>query len=342
MAYGSEIYVDPSIAANTGSGTIGDPYGDVEYALSLQASIPAGGLRVNVKAGTAEVLVAQMAASFTPNPAEGNQLTIEGYTSAAGDGGMAQISGGGSVGCWVDVTKDYINFKNLELYNCGANNIVQTDNYCSIVSCILHGSTSGGANLQVGGRIVNSYFYDIGAVGVTLNGANCYAMFNYVKSKSSMTSQMTRGITLGTNTYCEFNIVDVDGNTIGILGGNDTRIDHNSVYGDGSGTGAGISVPATAVQQSVRNNVVEGFAGTGGSGISWSTTTGVTYYSGNACYNNTTDYDGSPSMFAIEEGDNETLSASPFTDAANGDFTPVDTGNIVDGGLPQIVGGGLV
>ena len=32
----TEVYVDPSIAGDSGVGTIGDPYGDLEYAIEQE------------------------------------------------------------------------------------------------------------------------------------------------------------------------------------------------------------------------------------------------------------------------------------------------------------------
>jgi len=39
----TEIYVDPAIAANSGTGTSGDPYGDLQYALNRQPLQHQGG-----------------------------------------------------------------------------------------------------------------------------------------------------------------------------------------------------------------------------------------------------------------------------------------------------------
>jgi len=51
----------------------------------------------------------------------------------------------------------------------------------------------------------------------------------------------------------------------------------------------------------------------------------------NAAYNNTTNFNLSANIFTIRWGgtdENEVLAASAFTDATNGDFTPVDTGDM--------------
>jgi len=80
------------------------------------------------------------------------------------------------------------------------------------------------------------------------------------------------------------------------------------------------------------NNLVEGFSGVGGDGIrlrSWDAIT----YGNNAAYNNTTNYDITSDK-VLDLGDNEALSATPYTNASSNDFTPVDTGNVLGGSYP--------
>ena len=52
----TNYYVDPSINANSGTGTIGDPFGDLQYALDTVTRDSTNGDQFNIKAGTAEVL----------------------------------------------------------------------------------------------------------------------------------------------------------------------------------------------------------------------------------------------------------------------------------------------
>lgn len=52
----TEVYVDPSIAGDSGAGTVGDPYGDLEYALEQVTRDATNGDRFNIKAGTDEIL----------------------------------------------------------------------------------------------------------------------------------------------------------------------------------------------------------------------------------------------------------------------------------------------
>jgi hypothetical protein len=55
----ADIYVDPSINANTGTGTIGDPYGDLQYAITSTTQGTSGD-QFNIKSGTAEVMAGSL------------------------------------------------------------------------------------------------------------------------------------------------------------------------------------------------------------------------------------------------------------------------------------------
>ena len=96
----TEIYVDPSINADSGTGAIGTPYGDLEWAIEQATFDTTNGTRINIKAGTAEILAASLdtalnsaspSAAWVPTPTA--QLIFQGYTTAAGDGGKGDIDG---------------------------------------------------------------------------------------------------------------------------------------------------------------------------------------------------------------------------------------------------------
>ena len=89
----NEVYVDSSIGADSGAGTIGDPYGRLSYAFTQSSSVT-NGKRYNVK-GTSS---GSPETSFgtPPNGATSAPVYIQGYTTAAGDGGILYVDGGGS------------------------------------------------------------------------------------------------------------------------------------------------------------------------------------------------------------------------------------------------------
>ena len=131
------------------------------------------------------------------------------------------------------------------------------------------------------------------------------------------------------------NIIKLDGSSDGISLNEDSCCISNSIWSNG-GTGRGIYGTSTGrIHRLLLNNVVEGFSGTGGDGFDLTTLGNLVLRGGNAAFNNTTDYGAISDKIFFDFGDNETLSASPFTDAANGDFNPVDTGNIKEGSLPD-------
>ena len=347
----SEIYVDPSIAADSGTGTIGDPFGDLEYAIEQTTFDTTNGTRVNIKAGTAEVLAANLATAMADTvttvawaPTSAAPCVFQGYTAVAGDGGIGEISGGGSVPIIENATQSDVHLKDLKLGNVGANHVIRLDNFCSLVRCEIHTNTGSGLNavlMDNYNEIMECYFHDCEdpAGNVINTNTICVIAYNYF---------INNDVTSGT-------IVDADGSRVenniiviteadnsGIVALNNGSIRNNSIYNStGAGTGAGIKTNDTTHQGVIEGNLVEGFAGAGGVGIEY--TNDVVFHSrGNSVYNCTTAYStGSGAELLIDE-DNETLTASPFTDAANGDFDPVDTGNVREGSLPNVIGGGFV
>ena len=351
MAY-TEVYVDPSIAADSGTGTIGDPYGDLEYAIEQTTFDTTNGTRLNVKAGTDEVLAAQLSTGAmsdtgtTPAwvPTASAPMVIQGYTSTAGDGGIGGISGGGSVSIINSGSRNGIRFIDMHLHNCGANPIVSVNNDCAAIRCELDGTTLDAFDADSNSYVSDCYIHDTGRYGIQINFGEIYRNFLQDDTTSSMTEAI-RLLAVNTSIVSD-NIILLGGLTltgIGIRAATRSTICNNSIYHSGAGTGSGISIQGGGTCQYVANNVISGFSGTGGKGIEYNAATmDVFVEGGNAVYNCATAYSGSARNVHYSLGDNETLSAEPFTDAANGDFSPVDTGNVKEGSVPQVIGGGLV
>lgn len=107
--------------------------------------------------------------------------------------------------------------------------------------------------------------------------------------------------------------------TGGIFAANNTVAIGNTIYSSGASTAAGINFGSFGGDERsvILNNIVEGYSGVGGKGIY----AGVTpefpnIVFGNAVYNCTTAYDIGQAI----ADNNDTLNASPFVNAANGDF----------------------
>jgi hypothetical protein len=340
-------YVDPSLDSdNTGTG-IGDPWGDLEYL--LETGTPGSdGNQINIKAGTDEVLAAKLETAIalgTFTHTETNPLIIRGYTSVANDGGIGGISGNSTVQIFADATADYVHFVDMHLHSGpdSATYLVDLDNYVSFRNCEIGPTDGGGISADVYCDYTACYVHDIGQIyGINGGGAGiverCYV---------DMTGDTggTVAINVQNGATCEGNIVVVTGAQSGIrTAGSPVYVHNNSIYST-TGTGGGIACQNSA-ETSIRNNLIEGFSGVGGEGIKNGSASRLVYYEGNAFYNNTTNFEDNgltnPIPVSGSDTDNETLTASPFTDAANGDFSPVDTGNVLEGSLPNVIGGGLI
>lgn len=349
---GKELYVDPSIAANSGTGTIGDPYGDLEYCIVQETFVTTGGgTRINIKTGTDEILVADLATAMADTsvspawaPSQNAQCRIEGYASVAGDlrgtTTLAGISGGGAVGIFNSATLDSIVLQNLHLHNCGAANIIDLDQNVTLDTCELN-NTSGGGVIVAGPYMTNCYLHDIGGIGYQSYSAAAVAQ--YCRFENG-TKTFSTALSCAGGGHAHRNIIKVSGASHGLLCGNGNKVTNNSIWSDG-GTGDGISWSTAFDLREVLNNVVAGFSGAGGHGIT-PQNQGATFstcrlWGGNSVYDCETPFDyGSLYIYVDLEGD-ETLTSDPFTDASNGDFSPLDTGSVKEGGVPQVIGGGL-
>lgn len=87
MAAPTEIFVDPAINANSGSGTIGDPYGDLQHALTSYTWDTSNGNRLNIRDTAPEIVTALLTdpKMFLSDAAP---VWLEGYSNTAGDGGF--------------------------------------------------------------------------------------------------------------------------------------------------------------------------------------------------------------------------------------------------------------
>ena len=325
----TETYVDPSIAASSGSGTIGDPYGDLQYALNTMTRDATNGDRINIKAGTDEVLAAALSLATYGTPTEAAPLTFQGYTSSAGDGGEGGISGAGTYSIIATTTLSYINFVDLHLHNSGSARIIQVDNYCTFMNCDIENSTyatntiDGDQYLQ----FINCYIHNHeGEVmrletGGLINGC-------YFEPDGATPDTWVRFFAAGCKVI---NSIFVCGATAqAIVGQAGAMVRANSIYG-ASNTQTAIDAAQAAL--SITNNIISGFRGTGGIGINVDAADDSCYVADNAVYNCATPYNLSgDNGFYVN---NVTLGADPFTDAANGDFSITDNADLKASGSPN-------
>lgn len=339
MAAPTEIYVDPAIAGNSGTGTIGDPYGDLQYALNTATRDATNGNRINIKTGTSEILAATISLATYGNPTEDAPLIFQGYTSAAGDGGQGVIDGNNG-GFTLVPDKNYLYFVDIRLTNSGAAKILTPIAHMRFMRCEI--DTGGAASFMVdcgifsGVCFENCYIHGGTSSLIGISGGhviNCYFSGAFLRAIDMVGN--------GNNVAIR-NIISVTGASIGIYSRERSQIiRNNSIFG-ASGTGSGIELTADSDGVIIENNIVEGFSGSGGCGIKVASGAHVGIYGYNAYYNNTTNESGlSSDGYYVNEGDNETLGATPFAKSGSDTFAnratyfaPVDTGNIQGGATP--------
>mgnify|MGYP000034087460 CR=1 FL=1 len=336
MAAPTEVYVDPSINANSGSGTIGSPYGDLQYALNTKTRDATNGDRFNIKAGTAEVLTAALSLATYGSPSFGSPLIIQGYTSAANDGGIGEISGAGTYAIYSGNASSII-LRDMRLGNCGAADVVTLNggSQCSIVNVEFQNSSGNGLRV-LGSRhaVYGCHFHDLGNIGCEIAGDDqvvfaCYCKNDGIHSFTSAIKllDVSNGMAFG-------NIVSVSGSSNGILCQFANHVVNNSVMSSG-GTGTGILINNDSAR--VLNNIVDGFSGSGGIGIRLDSGQKHHLLGFNAVYNCATAYSLIGDVM-VNLGDNETLSDTPFAKSGADSyankftyFAPVDTGNVLTG-----------
>ncbi len=343
MAAYTQTYVDPSINAASGAGTVGDPYGDLQHALDTITKATNGD-QINIKSGTAEILSAAISLTTYGTPTIIGPLIFKGYTTAADDGGQGAISGGGTVAIINQTSTNYIYFVDLRLYNTGSvSPAISIDDACGIINCKIDTGT-GAVAVNMGNIIIfyNNHVTDVNG-HFDVAGGNISRNF-FEDGVTNQFSTKVIDVSSGTRkeTTIEHNIISISGSCIGIEVTDGCSIRNNSIYASGAATGRGISCDATSGRHmyDCSNNLIEGFSGTGGIGIRGGGE-GNYVYQGNAVYDCATEYSGSDLTDRDMWGDpatNETLSASPFTSASTGDFSRVDTGSVKEGSEPPLIG----
>jgi hypothetical protein len=308
----TQIYVNPAINGNSGTGTIGDPYGDLQYALNTITRNTTDGDQINIKAGTAEVLAAALTLATYGTPSRSAKLTFRGYASAAGDGGVGVINCAGAYALFAATYSNFI-LLDLRVTAAGAAEIVTMGTESAVIRCEIDTTTGIGLRLSTGSQALNCYVHDCGSYSVVVAGNGSVAQGNYIVSAAAAGLYLVAsGIVIG-------NIVKCADSSNGLQDtGYSAPVCANNVLFAAAGTGKGISIGDNGGGSYI-NNIVVGFSGAGGVGILSHANSAVALLGYNAFYNNTTPQSlaGVSSM----TGGDVTLAADPFTDAANGDFS---------------------
>jgi hypothetical protein len=311
----TDYYVDPAINANSGTGTIGDPFGDLQYALNTVTRDATNGDRFNIKAGTAEVLAAAISLATYGTPGTTSPLVFQGYTAVADDGGIGEINNGGAnVAIISSATLDSISFVDMKLGNTGTAKIVELDRYVALINCEIHSSSAAGAVTLTNdsGLLKRCWFHDLtGNAPIVCNVAfyqDC--VIEYGVSGQYAVVPLGQIIMRG----CVFAL---SGNARGVslVGAASPIVEFCSFYSNGGG----VAININSNLPIVTNNIIAGFSGVGGVGISQTATRHFHMHGPNFYYNNTTNV--SATAQANYRVPDITLTNAPFTNPGAGDFS---------------------
>lgn len=332
----TQYYVDYGAGNDTtGDGTVGTPWKTIQKALDTITRNSTDGDQINVKAGTAQVLGASLTLATYGTPAYTAPLIIRGYTSAANDGGMAEIDCNGAT-MWAATTYDSILLVDLKLHNFGNNNGCVLDSYCMLMRCEVYRGVSTPSSkflvsLGANCAMIGCYLHDPGTLGSCVYsndvGVLLYGNTIYASDNSSYGIQFSNAY----GAVITNNIIKCsDTSATGVLwaGGSSGYwyMTNNAVVNTTAGTGNGVYAGNFAGRSAgvVTNNIIAGWSGAGGVGLK---SLGDAYVLGyNAYYNNTTALSIADQKFIDLTAGDVTLAADPFTDAANGDFSLTEAG----------------
>jgi hypothetical protein len=318
MAF-TQTYVDPAIAGNSGTGTIGDPYGDIQYAFDTMTRDATNGDQINIKAGTDEVLAAVLTLATYGTPSTTAQLILRGYTSAANDGGIGGIDCNAAASlqsaAWSNVS-----FIDLHIHNTNSSttHAVYLFENGSVINCEINNSAGDGLRIDRYASVENCYIHDCARYGIySASSGGVYIAHNYL---ANGTKDFTRAFYLvARGVIAEHNIISVDGTTDAVyLGFANNIIRNNSIWCNG-GSGYGIRDLSPHGFHNIYNNIIEGF--TSGTGLYLVSHPFMAGY--NAFYNNGTDKNITGTL-AYDLGNDFTLTGTPFAGAGSGDFTLTD------------------
>lgn len=332
MAAPSNYYVDPASGTDDtvgDRGVVTNPWKSVQFALDNVTRDATNGDRINIKAGTADTLSSKLVTTTYGTPTATAPIMFQGYTSVTGDAGIGDIDGGGS-SIFNETNQNGVHFIDMHLHNCGGNQVVRANDDCILENCEVDTTTHtslSAVQYDLRSIMIGNHVHDFTATGLRLSdgliGWN-YVVHSHATNANPAILMVLEGTIQG-------NIIELTASgskAEGIrLNSNGSKAIGNSVWAN-AGDNLGI-VSFNTFGACIVNNLVEGFSATGGVGIQTGTSAS-TYVLHNAVFDCATAYNFQNDIF-IRDLDNESLSVTPFTDQAGGNYKPVDTGNVKDG-----------
>ena len=321
MTAPTNYYVDP-VGGNdtTGDGSIGTPWATVQKAFNTITRNTTSGDQVNIKASGTLTISGTWSLATYGTPTESIPLVLRGYTSVANDGGIGVVSGNG--GSIFNSTTIPLVIIDMRFTNCGANLMIRTGGTSFVRNCQFDNASppvSAGALRMNTGIVSYCLFTNIAGHGVYSSTGVTVANCTFVNDTTNKFASCV--VYTGGSAEVSFCVFKLDSTSIAIdnRSSGSIRANNCSIYSN-AGTGSGIYINSANALMSVLNNIIVGFSGTGGKAIQSTAGSKLWNYGGNKVYNNLTNFDGNADVLN-DAGGNSTLSASPFTDAANGDFS---------------------
>jgi hypothetical protein len=312
MAAG-DYYVDPSIATDTGSGTVGDPWGStgnhIQRAMDL-ITADATGDNIHVKStGTVDFAGTDLDFTSYGITTVDKVLTISGYTSASWDGGRATINLNGA-SQFVASTVDGIVLHDLDISGGTSTWQVILDDHCMVIRCSVDGG--GSTNGITMGNYGKIYGSEITNTSGTMAGAP-YLLYTILKRNANV-QMSTAGLVVAN---CIFVCSDTGIQNCLIGGGNGVTVANNLFLSTVAATCDAIQLSSSSENNFIVNNYIEGFSGTNGAAINDAAgSTGV--YIANRYFNNATNKHNNGRDLTTY--DNSQVGASAIENLAGGDY----------------------
>jgi hypothetical protein len=306
------------VVCTQATGTSSLPFHTVQGALDLTTRNATDGDRINVKAGSTLTLDAALDYTTYGTPTAAAQLIIQGYTSAADDGGIGVIDGAATYSICASWT--YSSFIGMKLGNTGTADVLDFGINSNAVNCEIHTSSGFGVDTNNSCLVVGCWLHDLTGAQAIDNSGYVKILYNFIDC--AVTTSVIDG---GSESVVIGNIIDLSGADTSVIGisaaSASMTILQNTIYCSSANTGQGIYMQGAS--GCVLNNVIEGWSGAGGDGIE---TTVYSFIGANAVYNCTNAYTFTAAKLNYAIAPNDTIAtSSPFTDAANNDFSIVSS-----------------
>ena len=327
MGAPSKYFVDPVNGIDAvASGTILNPWRSCQFALNTITQDTADGDKINLRDTGPDILSGVLDLGIYGLPVGTSPLTFRGYTLTEDDGGIGEISGSGTFGVF-GPAKTGVSFIDMHCHDSGGVVVLTLGSECRVINTEVDNSTEGALTISNGAFVERSYFHNVANAGI-LGTNGCFRHCVFQNGVNKPTFWVLGGIGLAFDS-CLF---DIDGTTEGIRPADAMVMTNNIFFGNASAA-KGIRTSADRDGLVILNNIFVGFSATGGIGLNLRTGDNLQVVGNNAFFDNDTDSTNATGQHFGD--DNEVLASDPFVDAAGGNFTPVDIGNVLGGGFPS-------